>query len=457
MNEQAVATYLDGRSRLASPSLFGQELAQAYTALGRYDDAINECLLMLMDQPGLSQWAVNNVELMLEQGAPRDRIEKRMTEIAEADDATPAALAFAGSTLLVLGRPGDALDAYVRADDLSEEKGAALLEFARILADEGKNEDARRAYLMVVDRVPGSPSAATAGVGAARIRAASGDPAGGVAELKAVAEAAAALPVSGQAIIEAARIELRTLRDPGAALATLEQPSASPRAKGARQEAELLAVDAELALGRLDDAKARAQALLAGDVDEGAREEAMYDVGYIAFLALDVRGALDSFRAMVEENAAGSLVNDALRLMLVVSDADESGDTEPLRLLAAASAKMLRWDSAGASADLGELVSAHPGTSAAAEGLLLLAEIAESDGDTERALSTYADVLAGTSSLAARAHAMMETGDILEAAGRTEEALAAYKGILEDLPANFLSGEARRKIERLRSEGGSEE
>lgn len=456
MHEQAVATYLDGRSHLASPSLFGQELAQAYTALGRFDDAIGECLLMLQDHPGLSQWAVNNVELMLEQGASRGHIQKRMAEIAEADDASPSTLAFAGSTLLALGQPDDALEAYVRADDLSEEKGAALLEIAGILADEGMNQEARRAYLMVVERDSGSPHAATAGMEAARIRAASGDPAGGVAELKAVAEAAAALPASGQAMTEAARIELRTLRDPAAALATLAQFAANPRARKTNHEVELLAIEAELALGRFEEAKARAEALLGGNAKGAVREQAMYDVGYIAFLALDVRGALDSFRAMVEENAAGSLVNDALRLMLVVSDADESGDTEPLRLFAAASAKALRWDNAGARADLGELASAHVGTSAATEGLLLLAGLAENDGDTAGALATYANVITGTTSLAARAQAMMRTGDILGGAGRMDEALAAYKGILEDLPSNFLSGEARRKIERIRSEGGRE-
>jgi tetratricopeptide (TPR) repeat protein len=456
MYEQAVATYGAGRQRLATPSLFGQELAQAYTALGRFDDAISECLLMLGDHPGLSQWAVNNVELMLEQGAPRDRIEKRMAEIAKADDASPATLAFAGSTLLALGRYDDALEAYVRADDLSEEKGAALLEIAGILADEGMTKEARRAYLMVVDRSPASPHAATAGMEAARIRAASGDPAGGVAELKAVAGAAAALPTGGQAMIEAARIELRTLRDPAAALATLAQFSASLRARRNKHEAELLAVEAEVALGRLDEARARAETLLADGAEGGVREKAMYDVAYVSFLTLDTRGALDGFRAMVEEDAAGSLVNEALRLMLVVSDADESGDTEPLRLLAAACAKSLRWDGAGARADLAELASAHAGTPAATEGLLLLAQIAENDGDTEGALATYASVSAGTTSLAARAHAMMRTGEILEAAGRADEALAAYKDILEDLPANFLSGEARRKIERMRSEGGRE-
>ncbi len=317
-------------------------------------------------------------------------------------------------------------------------------------------EEARRAYLMVVERGPGSPNAVTAGTEAARIRAASGDPAGGVAELKSVAAGAGDTPAGGQAALEAARIELHVLRDPSAALATLTQSSASRRGRLLRNEAELLAIDAELSLGNLDAAGARAAALLDGGATEGVRERALYDIGYVAFLSLDVRGALESFRTLVEENAAGSLVNDALRLMLVASDADESGDTEPLRLLAAACAKAIRWDHAGARADLDELAATHAGTSAATEGLLLLGRLAEADGDTERALATYASVVTGTNSLAARAQALMRTGEILEGAGRVDEALAAYKDLLEDLPANFLSGEARRKIERIRNEGGGE-
>ncbi len=317
-------------------------------------------------------------------------------------------------------------------------------------------EEARRAYLMVAERGHGSPNAVTAGTEAARIRAASGDPAGGVAELKVVAAAAEGTPAGGQAALEAARIELHVLRDPAAALETLARSSASRRGRLARNEAELLSVEAELALGNLDAARARAGALLDGGATEGAREQALYDIGYVAFLSLDVRAAIESFRTLVEENASGWLVNDALRLMLVASDADESGDAEPLRLLATACGRAIRWDHAGARADLGELAAAHAGTSAATEGLLLLGRLAEADGDVELALATYADVVTGTTSLAARAHATMRTGDILEDAGRVDEALAAYKRLLEDLPPNFLSGEARRKIERIRSEGGRE-
>jgi len=456
MYEQAVATYTDGRRRLASPSLFGQELAQAYTALGRFDDAIDECLLMVRDHPGLTQWGTNNVELMLDQGASRDRIEERMAEIVESDDATPATLAFAGSTYLAMELYDDALDAYVRADRLSGEQGAPLMEFAGILKDEGRVDEARRAYLMVVERYPGGPRTASAGIEAARLLASSGSPAAGVAELKAVAAGAGAGAVAGQALVEAARIELQTLHEPESALTTLAQFSDRGRGRKLEHEASLIGVDAELALGRFAEAKARAAGIVEGGAEARAREVAMYDVGYVAFLETDVRGSLDAFRAMVEESPAGSLVNDALRLMLVVSDADESGDTGPLSLLADAHAGRLRWDSAAARASLTELTASHGGTSAAVEGLMLLALVAEDDGDEETALAIYGRVVSETTSLAARAQAMLRSGELLEAAGRRDEALAAYTGVLEELPSNFLSGEARRRIDRLRRGGGLE-
>jgi len=45
----------------------------------------------------------------------------------------------------------------------------------------------------------------------------------------------------------------------------------------------------------------------------------------------------------------------------------------------------------------------------------------------------------------------MRRGDILqEHLGRTDDALDAYAEILEELPPNYLSGEARRKFDRLR-------
>jgi tetratricopeptide (TPR) repeat protein len=456
MYEHAGMTYLDARARLGPPSLFAQEMAQVNTALGRFEEAIDECVLVLGDHPGLTQWAVNNIELMLERGASRSDVTRRMEALADAGDAAPATLAFAGSALLALDRPDDALAAYLRADDLSPDRGSALLEFAGVLADEGRREEARRACLMVVERGPGTPQAASAGVMAARIRAESGDAAGGVAELKAVAESSPGLPASAEALLEAARIELRTLRDPAAARATLDGLAGAPRGRRSRQEAELLALQCDLALGRFDEAGTRSEALASEAVDDGVRERAMYGVGYAAFLRLDTARALDAFRAMVEADAAGALVNDALRLMLVLSDADETGNEEPLRLLASAHAAALRNDAAGARATLDTLAASYPSDSATVEGLLLLADVEEDGGSAAGALEAYARVVEGTASLAARAHALVRSGDILVAGGRTEEAIASYRAVLEELPANFLSGEARRKIESLRRAGRRE-
>ena len=52
----------------------------------------------------------------------------------------------------------------------------------------------------------------------------------------------------------------------------------------------------------------------------------------------------------------------------------------------------------------------------------------------------------------------MRTGDLLSVKmGRTSEAMDVYLAILEDLPPNILSGEARRKLDRLRRQEGAPE
>ena len=84
--------------------------------------------------------------------------------------------------------------------------------------------------------------------------------------------------------------------------------------------------------------------------------------------------------------------------------------------------------------------------------------LAEDVGDLEHALSVYERVFNEAPTVTARAEAMMRSGDILiDAMGRPEAASQAYATIIQALPENALSGEARRKIDRLRKTAGRSE
>ncbi len=453
MFDEAVEIYLEGRGLFGRPALYGEELVQAYTYLGEHGRALVECILVVGERPGRIQWATNRVELMLEQGASKRNVERTIRDLAEAAAAIPPELAFAGSVFLVLDEPKQALEAFIRADDIGGAEGRELLSFAIILRDDGRPEEAIEAFRMVVDRHGHTQNAAVAAMEAARILADLDDPEGAVAELKRASDTYVDMHEGAEALLTAAKIELRELGDPGAALATLAGLSEGVRqhARGLNHEGALVEVDAYLMLGRFDDAYARTQSLLEERTKDDVRERAMYKLGYISFLRVDSETALGEFREMVRVNAQGALVNDALRLMLVIADSQNSGNYEPLSLFAAAHRAKLTGDTGTTAETLEELVEGHPGTPASIEGLMLLAAVAEETADFNEALNVYYRVIEATDAVRVNAEARMRRGDILrDELGREFEAMAEYLAILDQLPPNYLSGEARRKIDQLR-------
>lgn len=461
MYEHAVLTLEEGRRKLGSDTLFSQELASAYASLGEYERAIDECLVTVKLRPGFVHWATNRIELMLEEGARKEAVETRMEDIVESEEATEEELSLAGSVFLAIGRYDDALGSYVRADDLSGRDGRVLMEYALLLEDAGLLPEARGAYLLVVEKHPDTSSGAVAGVNSARILAELGDAEGAVAELKSASASLSEAPSStgAEALLEAARIELDVLRRPEDALATL---SGLPAPAGRRQrhmagQAGLIEIGANLALGRLEEARERAAEILESDARGEVRLKAMYDLGFTSFLKKETRSALSEFRAMVEADVSGRLVNDALRLMLVISDAEEFQTWDAIGLFADAHAARLAGDEDAARQHLVALADHHGGTQVAVEALMLLGQLAEEAGDLRGGLEVYARVLEATESLPAQAEALMRRGDILHhGMGKPEDAVVEYARILEKLPPCALSGEARRKIERIRHSGGIE-
>jgi len=458
MHEHALETFMVGRRAFRSESLFSQELTSVYTALGDFNAAIDECFITVNHHGGAVSWATNRIELMLEEGAERGEIREKMEATTHAAGVTVEELGLAGSVYLVLGLPERALQTFLRADDVAGGEGAELLDYAAILGDEGLRGQAREAYLMVVERHPGTGSAARAGAAAARILAETGDPVGAVLELRAVAHAFEGSSRGAQALFEAARVELDVLKNPVAALATIAElrERFGERARRMNDDATLIEVDAYMKQGRLDEAYERSTGLTRDEVPDNIRESAMFALGFISFLKHDHTRAIEEFRVMVEAEAAGVLVNDALRLMLVIANAQETGDDEPVNLLADAHAARIRGDDQMSRELLEALSSKRTGAAVEAEALLLLGAGATVADEPRQAIAYYDRIIEGSDGITARAEAMMRTGDIFSLKmEQRRKAMDRYLAILEDLPPNILTGEARRKLDRLRREEGS--
>ncbi|MBN2566046.1 MAG: tetratricopeptide repeat protein [Candidatus Eisenbacteria bacterium] len=452
MYEQALDTFLTGRAAFRSRSIFSQELAHVYSMMGDFGHAIDECVVTVEGHGGAVPWAANMVEMMMSQGAARREIGNKVDEILKADDVTPEALSFAGSVFLVIEIPERALAAFLRADELAGGHGDELLEYGTMLRDQGLSEEAREAYLMVVERHPGTASAARAGIAAAGILAMTGRPSEAVAELRAVADAFDASSIGAQAMFECARIELDDLNLPEDALATVGELRRrfGPRVNRMSDDATMIEVDANVRLGRYDEAYDLSEQLTGENTRSDIRERAMFSRGFVLFLKHDAGAAMEKFREMVEGDASGDLVNDALRLMLVIALAQEAENMAPVETLADAHAARIAGDAPASRALLEEVAGESVNAALEAEALLLLGELAADDGDLERAIGYYDRIILGTEGMTARAEAMMRKGDLLaDGLDRKAEALDAYGAILE-LPLNPLSGEARRKIDSLR-------
>jgi tetratricopeptide (TPR) repeat protein len=457
MYESAVEVYLEGRRIGGKESFFSEELAQLYTILGEHEKAIDECFTTAREHPGMDQWSANRIEQMLDDGADERMVRRRMDAVVSAERPAPSELTLAGSVLLALGSPDDALEAFLRADEMAGVRGRMLMEFAEILRDEGLPSKARDAYRLIVEQNPGTVNAGIAGIRSARLLVELDRAVDAVDELEALAADLPGHPIRSEALLEKAGIELEMLREPDAALATLDRiaPDAPLRTGEIREEIEVLTIDVLLALGRLSDAGARAEALLEAKPREATRQRARYTLGYVAFLELDAETALTELRTLVENDPSGVLVNDALRLMLVVSDAQETGDMGPLRRFADAHAAVLSYRPDEAESQLEALVASAGISAIASEALMLLGEVRETAGELRKALETYAAAAEEGRTLATRAEALMRRGRILSGPlGRPGDALNEYLTLIEGLPANFLTGEARRRAEAIRREEG---
>jgi tetratricopeptide (TPR) repeat protein len=452
MFEQALETFTAGRKAFHKDSLFSQELVAVLIALGDFGSAMDECLVTVDTHGGAVQWATNQVELMLDQGASRGLILDRIDEVADDSDSTVDELGLAGSVYLVLGQPDRALEAFLNADDRGGGRGEQLMEYAAILRDQGLQKQARSAYLMVTERHPGESAAARAGIAAARLLVDAGDPEGAVDELRAVADAFGTSNKGAEALYRAARVELDDLHDAEAALATVSEMRSrfGERARRYEHDAVLIEVDAYMMEGRFDEAHERAGALTGEDTEPELRERAEFARGFSSFLEHDYDRATSEFKSMIEADAAGELVNDGLRLMLAIAQAKDAGVTEPVDLLADAQAARLTGDRERARDLLESVAEARTGEAVQAEALLLLGSDEAASGHYGRAIEYYDRIIRGIEAITPRAEAMMRKADILSQRGDRSGAMEQYLALIEELPDSILTGEARRKLDRLR-------
>jgi tetratricopeptide (TPR) repeat protein len=85
---------------------------------------------------------------------------------------------------------------------------------------------------------------------------------------------------------------------------------------------------------------------------------------------------------------------------------------------------------------------------------LALADIHRGNGQPQKAIDAYRQMLEDSSFLLPRDHVLLKLGAVLEEANRLKDARASYERLVQEYPESVYAGEARQRAEYLQSAHG---
>jgi tetratricopeptide (TPR) repeat protein len=428
--DRAVArrAYALGRERLGSNALAG-ELAQLATVEGAYDEAAVEWVTAIHQAPGYRTAAIGGLSqasprqrtalltrleasadpianqlaagLAVRWGEPARGLNALRLHLPEGDPGTAALRAFLEDVRL--GNGDGILSAKARtlellADRPGEDRPRWLSEAARVFAEAGEQESARR----VLGRLAADPQASAGLAGAASI-----------------------------SLIEILMAEGR-VEEADARLQGLTTVGGIERDRLARQ----LAI-AWIRSGALD----RAAVLVRAD----SSVEGLGIFGRVLLARGDIRGAVEYFSGagpFATERADATDRIEALAVLQVI-------DRDSLPALGSAYLSLLQGDTTGAAIGLEQVSQSLPATQGGAELLVWAGRLRLAAGDVPGAEKDFGAVTDRANPAAASA-ARFAMAEILVRRGSSAEAMVALEALILAHPTSSVAPQARRLLDTLR-------
>lgn len=463
----AIETLREGRRSLRDESSFRGELATLLGMVGRFDEAMDENLAVLRDDPRQLSVITSRLGRITEQPeALVSAISK--TERAVRADPLQRQLRELLSWLYI--ESGDYEGAFEESraiDRLENQEGRLVLAFAQRAIDAGAFDAARKAYLHVIGRHGNAPPAMHAKIGLASVERALGERHRDEGDIEAsdahygraleyyrefLAEHAGHQS-EAQVLLEVGALELAVTRDVAAASEAfnriVERYDGTPQADEAQLElgrVEVLRGDLEsarLQFGRIVDR------LRIGDLAEKAR----FEIALVHFY----RGEFESARAMtdvLDVNTSTNVANDAIELKVVMSD-NRGPDSlhTPLRQYAEAQFLIRRHRLDEALVVLTDLLSAFGRHRIADEARFARAGALYARGEIQQAFDAYTEVTLYHSESHLADRALFEAAGIqYRRMGDANAAIETLTRLLREYPGSLVAAESRRMIRRLRGD-----
>jgi len=463
--EEASAVYKSARRGSGDESLFALDLANLYTALGKYKDATEEYLNFVGRNP--QQWSY--VEARLASYAEDSTaVDQMVTALEERIQRNPRNALWhrllAGVYLRTRNYPS-AFEEYKILELLpglgveprdSAVEGAELFSFAEQALEEGAHPHAEEAYRHLITKYPNSPYAIRAQLGLARSYERQGAHSKALAAYDELMTRYPKSPWAPEALFQIGEIRFNALFDLDGARAAygavMERFPSSPR----RFDAMLRIGDALIAQGRTEKAEEWYQKPLEDPAlrDQNIKDEASYRLAELYFLMGDFAKALEPLHQILKGPSAASgleskLANDALELAMFIEE-NRGQYEEPLRHYA----QCLQWEKQRqlekAVSGLQRLIEEHRDAPLVDDALLKLGELETQLGRYQQAIAVYQKLIQDYPESIHRDGAQKRIGEVYEIGLKdSKKAVEAYELVLVNYPQSLSVEEVRKRIRSL--------
>ena len=457
--EKAIATFLKGRKDIGSNGLFADELSKVYIATGNYKDGIEEIFNLLYANMNIATAQGRVYALIVNEEASK-YLEGRIRKESEVQFKNMLTQELYAWLLRTINKLENALDVYIRIDELKKTNGMELLNFANISVQDGQYDIAIKAYKIIIEKGKSNPYNASAVYGVTR-----------ALELKLLSKKNFTKveideilnyyeniimdypnsKYSADARYRYATIQYRMLNNPKLAKIHLDLiMKESPRLDVSGTAANFLAeiyISEENLVGARDLYKFVAeknQSALPPD-----KEIARFMLAELEFF----QGNIDTARALyvkIVQNSKSDAANDAFKRISIIDASIEF--VKGLKAYSTAELLLFQNKKNEAIKYYQEASESSKNSKLSETSLMKLSEIYFELKMYDNAISSINALIAENAESIFADDAYMMLGDCYTAQNKTAEAIKAYSDLLVKFPDSVMLQQARKKIRLLRNE-----
>lgn len=473
---KAVEYLLRGRKAGGNSLLFVPDVARAYVLQLKFDDAMQEYVNLLLENPA----SLGEVERQITQfaGLPHGiEAAERVVKDACEDHRNNVTLRYLRAWLAMERKNyNTAYEVYQEIDEMQNSNGVELMNFARRAFDEKSYDVAMKAFQHVAKKHHDQhygPEAEFFFVRCIEVineqndstvfHSDSGTKPTSYASTEAVPSYAGAIslyeeiaytypkhPVGLEAKYRIGYLKFFRFFDTDGAMSILQESSELRRRLTGNPDGDILIGDIFLAQGKLDQARDQYQRVTSMPILTPNQAQLLtFKLAELDYFEAKFDDALQKLQPL-SVNSNADIANDALLLSLHIIDNRKPTDA-PLKEYAHAALFERQRKYSEAAAILQNIIVNFPSAIIVDRSYIIRASLERKSGQSTQALETLQTFLTKFPESILRDQAQFDLAELYQTTCHDKaRALELYQTLLKDFPNSLLSGEARRRILFLR-------